>query len=329
LVVLLLIAAIPWSVVNDLVAKLNARRHAMHSSRSRNLKFDALGATDVQYAVVIDCGSSGSRLHAYTFSRSHSGIDVVDELFVRLKPGLGKYAGRPAEGAASLKPLIDAANGYVPAAAHAMTPIIVGATAGLRVLAPEDADALLNAVGKLVAETKFRADLNKAVFIMSGSTEGAFAWLAVNFLIKRIGSQAVSEKKPVSVLDLGGGSVQIVRALGTGREQVGSTGQIVSTGGGREDRVFVHSFLGLGLLASRMAVLKSSTASYCIPIGADSYFSFNGQRTHYGGRANMRRHPDVKKCAEIVKMKFSEHHYGCDDAASAMPGGDVAEDESW
>jgi|TARA_B110000208_G_C11686295_1_gene400644 Golgi nucleoside diphosphatase len=59
-------------------------------------------------------------------------------------------------------------------------------------------------------QTEFVITPEVDVFVMSGSDEGAFAWLAINFLLKRIGGVSAAPKKPVSVMDLGGGSVQMV-----------------------------------------------------------------------------------------------------------------------
>ena len=74
---------------------------------------------------------------------------MIDELFLPIKPGLGKFAGRPVEGASSLQPLIDAARNYVPEAEHTTTRLVIGATAGLRVLPGTQADELLEAVREL------------------------------------------------------------------------------------------------------------------------------------------------------------------------------------
>ena len=60
-----------------------------------------------------------------------------------------------------------------------------------------------------------------------------------------------------------------VRALGTGVQPKGAKGHRVATGHGKSDSVFVHSFLGLGLLASRMSVLEAPGAEACIPLGAE------------------------------------------------------------
>lgn len=39
------------------------------------------------YSVVIDAGSTGSRVHVYEFGQTPAGMELKDELFEQLKPG--------------------------------------------------------------------------------------------------------------------------------------------------------------------------------------------------------------------------------------------------
>jgi hypothetical protein len=96
-----------------------------------------------QYALVIDAGSSGSRLHLYEFSVSGSKLDLKDELFKPLKPGLSSYNKDPPKGGESIRPLLEAAKSRVPEELQSATPLFLGATAGLRMLGEEQANVLL------------------------------------------------------------------------------------------------------------------------------------------------------------------------------------------
>lgn len=60
---------------------------------------DSLGYKQLQYAVVIDAGSTGSRVIAYQFHLGYlDGRLVLDrELFVEVKPGLSFYHDKPAK----------------------------------------------------------------------------------------------------------------------------------------------------------------------------------------------------------------------------------------
>ena len=102
------------------------------------------GGGGKRYAVVIDAGSTGSRVHAFAFAASAGGgLELLSDTFEQLKPGLSSYASEPAAGAASLKPLLDKALAAIPASAATATPVEVRATAGLRMLPGDQAEELL------------------------------------------------------------------------------------------------------------------------------------------------------------------------------------------
>jgi hypothetical protein len=47
----------------------------------------------MRYAVVLDAGSTGSRVHSYRFRSSEKGVlTLVDDTFEQLKPGLSSFA---------------------------------------------------------------------------------------------------------------------------------------------------------------------------------------------------------------------------------------------
>ena len=98
-----------------------------------------------RYAVVIDAGSTGSRVHAFEFGvdGAKQELQLLNDHFKQLKPGLSSFAADPKAGAASLKPLLEAALEAVPPLQAAVTPIEVRATAGLRLLPGAQADQLL------------------------------------------------------------------------------------------------------------------------------------------------------------------------------------------
>lgn len=63
-----------------------------------------------------------------------------------------------------------------------MTPLILKATAGLRLLPTEKADDLLKEVKKLLNNSEFYTT-DKSVEIMDGREEGIFSWFTVNYLL--------------------------------------------------------------------------------------------------------------------------------------------------
>jgi len=105
----------------------------------------------VQYALMIDAGSTGSRIHVYRFNNCGPTPELEDEVFKMTEKkeggsGLSSYKS-DAEGAAkSLDVLMDVAVKSVPDKLKGCTPVAVKATAGLRKLGPDMSDAILKAV---------------------------------------------------------------------------------------------------------------------------------------------------------------------------------------
>jgi len=235
------------------------------------------------FAVVIDAGSTGSRIHVYEFHTIGGVPKLKDELFVQLKPGLSSYATDPTEGANSLRPLLAHALEKIPAAHLPHTPVMIGATAGLRMLPGSQADDLLRGSRDLLrSDYDFKPFEDDAVSIMSGDNEGKFAWLAVNMLTAKLGG---SPAETVGVIDLGGGSVQMMRALDPTTSAAAPTGYVLqSMWQTKKYDLFVHSFLGYGLMAGRLAVLKQNgAAADCIPQGAHGTYKYNKEEVDASG----------------------------------------------
>ena len=158
------------------------------------------------FSVVFDAGSTGSRVHVFDFTSEHGELVLNKDTFEQLKPGLGDagWAADPQAAAASLQPLLDTALATVPPELQAATPVELRATAGLRLLPGNQADAILEAVRGLLLTTPFKLAAD-GVTIMDGADEGAFAWMTLNYLLGKTGEPA---HELVGAIDLGGGSVQ-------------------------------------------------------------------------------------------------------------------------
>jgi len=62
------------------------------------------------------------------------------------------------------------------------TPLVLRATAGLRLLPDNEADILLDAVRDEFKHSGFLVDQD-AVEIMDGTDEGIYSWFTINFLL--------------------------------------------------------------------------------------------------------------------------------------------------
>lgn len=131
---------------------------------------------------------------------------------------------------------------------------MVGATAGLRLLPGNKADVILTHVTDYLNKYPFTVS-DDAVTILSGQSEGAFAWLTLNYLLGNLGK---SYDQTVAAIDLGGGSVQQAFAMGPNEIKEAPKPDYITKlkGGGKVYDVYVHSYLGYGLMAARAAVLE-------------------------------------------------------------------------
>ena len=221
----------------------------------------------IQYALMIDAGSTGSRIHVYRFNNCGPTPELEYEGFKKTEPkpegsGLSSF-GTDAVGAAkSLDPLMEKALQDVPEEYRSCSPIAVKATAGLRFLGEDESNAILKAVRERL-ETNYPfpvvSEEKEGVVIMDGSDEGVYAWITTNYLLGKIGGP---DKSPTAaVFDLGGGSTQIVfeptfKSPSKGMPETLADGdhKYKLDFGGRKFELYQHSHLGYGLMAARKAM---------------------------------------------------------------------------
>ncbi|KAG9191379.1 guanosine-diphosphatase [Alternaria panax] len=219
----------------------------------------------IQYALMVDAGSTGSRIHVYKFNNCGPSPELESENF-EMTPkreggsGLSAYGDDPEAAAKSLDVLMDVALKNVPKEYQSCTPIAVKATAGLRKLGEEKSNAILAAVRKhLDNDYPFPlvSEENNGVEVMPGEMEGVYAWITVNYLLGKIGGP---DKNPTAaVLDLGGGSTQIIFEPTFPDTPRGGLPTKLAEGdhkytlnfGNRNFDLYQHSYLGYGLMEAR------------------------------------------------------------------------------
>jgi guanosine-diphosphatase len=224
----------------------------------------------VQYTIMIDAGSTGSRIHVYKFNNCGPTPELENEEFkmTEKRPegsGLSSYKSDAEAAARSLDPLMEVAMSTIPDEYKSCSPIAVKATAGLRLLGEEMSLKILEAV-RTRLETVYPFPVvsreKNGVQIMPGEDEGVYAWITTNYLLGNIGGP---EKTPTAaIFDLGGGSTQIVFQptfpdIGAGMPQTMAEGdhKYKLTFGGRQFELYQHSHLGYGLMSAREALHRS------------------------------------------------------------------------
>ncbi|XP_033931609.1 ectonucleoside triphosphate diphosphohydrolase 5-like isoform X2 [Pseudochaenichthys georgianus] len=238
------------------------------------------------YSVMFDAGSTGTRIHVYTFIHGGSEeLPVLDnEMFHSIKPGLSAYADSPEMAGHTVRMLLKVAKKTVPRLEWKRTPLFLRATAGLRLLSAERARLLLEQVQHVFDESPFLVP-DDSVSIMNGTNEGILAWISVNYLTGHLNAHS---ERTVGILDLGGGSTQItfLPKLRKTIESVPVADYVAKYDISNSTfELYTYSYLGNGLMAARLATLGALGAeglewrvfkSACLPKKFRDEWSFGG-----------------------------------------------------
>eukprot|EP00053_Salpingoeca_punica_P009720 m.87467 g.87467 ORF g.87467 m.87467 type:complete len:445 (-) comp15129_c0_seq1:1643-2977(-) len=288
------------------VAGLIVLAYLLFTGRSRN-------SGDI-YGIIIDAGSTGSRIHVYRFSQAEDGSGLVlrSELFEQLKPGLSSYKGQPQKAAASLAPLLLSAVKHVPSHLHSTTPINLKATAGLRLLPKADADAILEECARAIQAQPFYFDQADAVEVMGGTDEGLFGWVTVNYLRRSLRDPS---DRTACILDLGGGSTQIATSV---RLDGAAASLPVTEVMGAKHHMFIYSHLGYGLMAGRAAILGRRFAAEskerhgeapfvhpCLHASSSVTYSYGKESFKASGDPTASSQP-FEKCLEEARLVIND-----------------------
>ncbi|KAI1882548.1 hypothetical protein AGOR_G00251880 [Albula goreensis] len=226
---------------------------------------------DYMYGIVLDAGSSHTTLYIYKWpADKQNGTGIVtqhSECHVK-GGGISSYAGLDGGAAGSLQACLDDAVRDIPKARHELTPVYLGATAGMRLLnisSPRGTERILREVSHKIRSYPFNF---QGATILSGKEEGAYGWVTVNYLQENfikygfVGRWLSPGKDTVGALDLGGASTQITfltRDVVESREN-----SITLRLYGHNYALYTHSFLCYGrdqVLRRLLALLVESQGS--------------------------------------------------------------------
>ena len=243
------------------------------------------------YGIVLDAGSSGTRIYIYRWLRNELArletetLEHLPEIITKGKwtkkvhTGLSTYGSTPSLIADDhLKPLVDHALEYVPKELIPETPVFLLATAGMRLLPELQQESVLNAVCTYF-QTKtdfYLPDCGLHVQIIPGETEGLYGWIAANYLVGGFSSPVTSEHDhgkghhTYGFLDMGGASSQIAFVPNaTEVERHAEDLKLLRLrkidGSNAEYKVFTTTWLGYGMTEARKAYLEALLDIY----GAD------------------------------------------------------------
>ncbi|KAK1425786.1 hypothetical protein QVD17_21145 [Tagetes erecta] len=171
---------------------------------------DSRNAIDKRYRIVIDGGSTGSRIHVFEYLVK-DGVPVFDFSgenglgSMRVSPGLSAFAEDPHSAGASMLQLLKFARKRIPKESWGKTEIRLMATAGLRMLDLSLQEQILESCRKVLRTSGF-AFLNDWASVISGSDEGVHAWVVANYALGTLGGDP---HETTGIIELGGASAQV------------------------------------------------------------------------------------------------------------------------
>ncbi|KAF2451619.1 hypothetical protein P171DRAFT_478656 [Karstenula rhodostoma CBS 690.94] len=262
------------------------------------------------YGVVLDAGSSGTRVHVYRWLKSdkarnnNTDLHKLPEVSTdkkwtkKIHPGISTFGTHPHDvGPDHLDKLFKHALKYVPKDEVANTPLFLLATAGMRILPDLQRKSVLDEVCAYAKKsTGFQLpDCDLHVQVIPGETEGLYGWIAANYLLGGFddpeGHDHGKDHHTYGFLDMGGASAQIAfapNATEAERHADDLTLLRLRTldGAPLEYKVFVTTWLGFGVNQARQRyvtqLLESSTdvkeyPDPCLPAGAVIMVSDDGK----------------------------------------------------
>ncbi|KAJ0425663.1 nucleoside phosphatase family-domain-containing protein [Aspergillus carlsbadensis] len=256
------------------------------------------------YGVVLDAGSSGTRVHVYRWLdnavalKEHNKHDLKSLPEIKTKsswvkkihPGVSTFADRPEEiGPEHLAELLEFARDIIPEDAIKETPIFLLATAGMRLVDDVKQGLLLDHICSYARENfDFSLpDCNVHIQVIPGVTEGLYGWIATNYLLGSFNSPDEHDHgknhHTYGFLDMGGASSQIAFAPNATESEKHANDLTLLRlrnidGSTQEHRVFVTSWLEFGVREARrryLAALQSALGTDnvkeypdpCLPAG--------------------------------------------------------------
>ncbi|KAM9822840.1 ectonucleoside triphosphate diphosphohydrolase 4 isoform 2-T3 [Syngnathus typhle] len=288
-------------VTGKLPASWTANGNSFHRHLARASDVDATDASnpDLSYGLVVDCGSSGSRVYVYCWP-SHNGnphelLDIRQmrdqngkSVVMKIKPGISKMAETPEKASDYIHPLLSFAAEHIPKNKHIETPLYILCTAGMRILPESQQEAILEDLRTDIPVNFDFLFSDSHVEVISGKLEGVYAWIGINFVLGKFNhahndddavvevnipgsdhQEALVRKRTAGVLDMGGVSTQIAFEVPKSEEVAKNLLAEFNLGcdAHRTDhvyRVYVSTFLGFGGNAARQtyeeSLVKNTTA---------------------------------------------------------------------
>ncbi|XP_023217279.1 ectonucleoside triphosphate diphosphohydrolase 2-like isoform X1 [Centruroides sculpturatus] len=204
------------------------------------------GEIPYDYGIVMDAGSTHTQVTLYRWKgdKDEGTGEVLQIDTCKIDGGIHTFVNFT-EAGKSLLPCLKNLSVSVPDNRISTTPVYLGATAGMRLLNltnPLLTKAILVSIHDTLKTDGYDV---KDVDIISGQSEGLFAWTTANFLSDKL-EHKQKENSTVGTLDLGGASTQIAYEVKDRKEIENDTVTTLTLYGNKHD-IFSESYLCFGV----------------------------------------------------------------------------------
>lgn len=210
-----------WKIL-ALISIMNvaAKVACLVAGRMENLNTEGTNSRQRKYSVLIDAGSSGSRMFVYTWNIDRDGFTNYSTLklftdrqgkplVLKVTPGLSSFHGNLGGVRSYIAKLLDVAAAEIPRIAHKETPVFVLATAGMRLIPQNEQDTIWNEVRHAIRGKYAFHFKDSFAETITGDEEALFGWVAINFILETFSTSGGKRSPTRGMLDMGGASVQI------------------------------------------------------------------------------------------------------------------------
>ena len=160
-----------------------------------------------QYGMVIDAGSSHTSLYVYSWNVSTNGTGFVQQVYTKSTGDpLTSYAADPSMAGPNILQLVTGSSSFVKGDPDYIQ-LFLGATAGMRLLRDTNFTATIRILQSVKSSLKPLPYNFISAEIISGTSEGLYAWITLNYLNKKVPPKG--QDNSTGVLDMGGASLQI------------------------------------------------------------------------------------------------------------------------
>ncbi|KAK9095240.1 hypothetical protein Scep_026709 [Stephania cephalantha] len=286
---------------------------------------DTYWSQETNFYVVLDCGSTGTRVYVYQSSiryKEDGNLPITLESLpkelhrrssrsgrayqrMETEPGFDKLVHNKSGLKAAIKPLLHWAAEQIPKQAHKRTSLFLYATAGVRRLQRPDSKWLLDNAWSILRKSPFLCR-REWVKIISGMEEAYYGWVALNYQTGKLGS--IPGKATFGALDLGGSSLQVT--FETQEPVQGETSLNLSIGA-TTHHLSAYSLSGYGLNdafdKSVSGYQEQYMCSHCALLSQDGGSPLTGERSMgKGGKPGvpikLLGAPQWEECSELAKV---------------------------